>query len=202
MSYSENWYADRMIQQRLSIQLWREPESPDASPKSVLKLPLVNYNLSRRFDAVEYFISVTVPGRDPRFYARDYITSPARLRAAVLETQDAIEKVFRERVKSGMVTRVTDHERLAPVPQTEDLPEPLELRPAVFNAPIPDNYALNEEQKQKLLEQMAAELEERRQLFREDAESIHAAIERAFPLAKALGYLDKPPPSSAGSSGS
>lgn len=191
LRYSENWHNGQQVQEGFWVELHRTRWSPGVTYTPTLVLPCNNYELVKRFGAVEYVFSANLEKPLPQLRtARAYMESPARLSQTILESQDKLESLVGEWIESGKVTRVLDHDLLVSAPPTRNPPEWGPPLPTVFESSIPAKYELTASQKEELREQMTAELGERRRLAREHADEILQAIEAAFPLGKLLDELD------------
>ena len=194
LSYSENWFEGAQIQEHFMVFLHHTRWSPNERSEPELRLPCDNYVLRHKFGDFEHVFVASLEKQSPQFHqAREYVSSPTRLRQTMIEAQDALEAILSERIEAGMVTRVLDHALLVSSPPTRNPPEWGLPQPTEFEPPFPAKYMLTPEQKQELREQLARDLEQRRQLARSQADEIHTAMEKAFPLGKLLKEIDAKP---------
>lgn len=192
ISYSENWHQGNQVQEHFSVFLHDMKTPIKERPVFGFQLPSNRYTLRQKFGAFEYVFEAKLerPTKPP-FNARDHLSSAESLSNTVLKSIDQIQAMLEPMINDGKPSRVLDHDLMKPVPPTENPPVWGAPRPTEFTGAIPKKYALSDQQKTILKDQMQAELDKRRDLITSNAVQMHAALEQTFPLGKLLIEFDK-----------
>lgn len=172
------------VTQRLTIDLFER--GVDFSETSgALSVPGL---VTKRYGLLEYMVSLPKPPVPPDIHwerkVQDRLDSAEFFRDARLAQLHKQEALIQAGIKPVQV-RVTDHskwDKRTVGGNASDDPPREELFHPTFSHPLPPEYALTEQQKREITEEMLAEFDRPKRLLQQHYKEMYAAILRAFPL--------------------
>jgi hypothetical protein len=177
------------VQEQLLVTVYDRQLHPVAS-QPLFTLPCKSFGFSEKFGQLEYGVGVNLKESDQPGTALAHLASAEELKSALLKAYDQFEALARVQIESADGLVVLDHSKMVDQRQTTSIPVPLPQLPTRVESPLPESYRPTAAQKERLLTKLSAEIEAQRQFIHDHAAELHAALEKAFPLAQVLRDLE------------